>query len=185
MRRPIRRAVCAAVAFAALAAAAPAQADFQTLYDDYRIDGSIDGCEYYSSELTAGLGAIPADVREYDPGFSEALNAALEQLASGCSDESETPAEAAGGITADDGSPGPTEPRSVGLDAENGESLPGILLAMIVVLGAALAVAALLAGARYYGWDLRRRLAPLAGAARGLRYRLADRLWAVRDRFGF
>ncbi|MEK6278345.1 MAG: hypothetical protein AABM29_10075 [Actinomycetota bacterium] len=181
----IRKALLATVALGALALPASAAADFQTLYDDYRSDGQIDGCEYYSSDLTAGLGAIPADVREYDPGFAEALNAAFEQLAAGCGEQSQSPSGVSGGVTADDGSPGPNKPRSVGLGFEDTDNFPGILFAVILLLGATLAVAALLGAARFVGWDLRGQLAPLADAARILRDRLADGLWAVRDRLGF
>ena len=181
----IRKALCATVALGALALPSSAAADFQTLYDDYRSDGQIDGCEYYSSDLAAGLGAIPADVREYDPGFAEALNGALEQLAAGCGETTEPSSSATAGITADDGSPGPTRPQSIGLATNEVDTLPGVLFAVIVVLGALLAVAALLGAARFFGWDLPRRLAPVESAARGVRDRLADGLWGVRDRLGF
>jgi hypothetical protein len=180
----IRKALCAMVAFGALALPSSAGADFQTLYDDYRADGQIVGCEYYSSDLTAGLGAIPADVREYDPGFAEALNGALEQLAAGCGVQPESSSDASAGVTAGDGSPGPIRPQSVGLLTNQADTLPGILLAVIVLLGASLAVAALLGAARFFGWNLQRRLAPVGGATRGVRDRLADGLWGIRDRLG-
>jgi hypothetical protein len=163
--RTLRR-LCALGVVVALALPAPAGADFRTLYDDYSSDGQIEGCDYEPSELTSSLGEIPADVREYDPAFSEALNTALEQLAAGCESSLED-TELAGGSTAEDGSPGPSIPRAVSPEvAPDGGGLPAVLLALIAV-------------ARRYGWDLPRG-GP--GAARG---RLARGLWAVRDRLGF
>ena len=171
---------------AGLLLAPPAWADFQTLYDDYRADGSINGCAFSSGELSSGLTDIPADVREYDPGFAEAINAALEQAAIGCG---EAPAEAAAiknEITADDGSPGPAVPKGFVLQqADSGRGLPGVLIGLIVLLGIALAIAALLGVGHYYGWDMRRRLAPASGAARGAERRLADSLRSLLDRLGF
>lgn len=146
-------------ALVTLLLAAPAQADFQTLYDDYRADGVIDGCAYSSGELSSGLSDIPADVRQYDPGFPEALNAALDQVAAGCH---ATPAVAAENeVTAADGSPGPAVPPRLALQASGtGRGLPGVLVALIAVLAAALGAAAVLAVAHYYGWDLRLRRGP-------------------------
>jgi hypothetical protein len=165
--------------------AAPAWADFQTLYDDYRADGVINGCAFSSGELSGGLTDIPADVREYDPGFAAAINVALEQAAAGCGS---APAEAAAiknEITAADGSPGPAIPKGFVLPhGEGGRGLPAVLIGLIAVLGIALATAAVLGVGRYYGWDLRRRLAPASGAARGAERRLADSLRSLLDRLG-
>lgn len=161
-----------------------ARADFQTLYDDYRVDGGIDGCEYQSGDLTGALGAIPADVREYDPGFAEALNTALEQLAAGCEEESDASSEQSAGAIAADGSPGPPRPRVVQVAGEVDSSLPAVLVAVIVVLGAALAAGVLMVAVRFFGWDPGRRLAGATTPLRRLRERLADGLWALRDRLG-
>jgi hypothetical protein len=176
-----------AVLAAALMLPAPASADFQTLYDDYRADGVINGCAFSSAELSSGLGEIPADVREYDPGFSEAINAALEQSASGCG---QAPQEAARAIkneiTAADGSPGPAIPKAfVFAHPDDGRGLPAVLVGLMVLLGLALGTAALLGAAHYRGWDLRRRLAPASGAVRGVERRLAESLRSLRDRLGF
>jgi hypothetical protein len=172
------------IAAAALALPASAAADFQTLYSDYRADGVIDGCAYSSSELSSGLSDIPADVRQYDPGFAAAINAALDQVAAGCG----TAAKVAGAkdeVSAADGSPGPAVPHRLAfVAAGTGRGLPAVLVALIAILGAALAAAALLAGAHYYGWDLRSRLAPVSGAARGAERRIADRLRWLQDRLG-
>ncbi|MEK6251454.1 MAG: hypothetical protein AABM43_05845 [Actinomycetota bacterium] len=149
MRPRLLATLTIAAAAAALLLVAPAQADFQTLYDDYRADGVIDGCAYSASELGSGLTDIPADVREYDPGFTDAINAALEQIATGCGT---APAAAAtkNEVAAADGSPGPAAPHPLAVHAaETGPALPGVLAALIVVLGAALATAAVVAVRRH------------------------------------
>jgi hypothetical protein len=180
--RPLATLTIAAAA-ATLLLPAIAGADFQTLYDDYRADGAIDGCAYSSSDLSAGLSEIPADVRQYDPGFSAAINAALDQVAAGCNVAPEAPAKDE--VTAADGSPGPAVPHPLAFHAAGtGRGLPGVLVALIAVLGAALAAGAFLGAAHYYGWDLRRRVAPVSGAARGAERRLADGLRSLLDRLG-
>jgi hypothetical protein len=171
---------------ATLLLAPAAGAGFQNLYDDYSADGVIDGCAFPSSELSAGLTDIPADVREYDPGFTEAINAALEQAAGGCD---AAPAEAAAlknEIAAVDGSPGPALPEGVAVAAVDGDrGMPAVLIALIVLLAAGLAAGALLAASHFYGWDLGRRLAPVGGALRRTERRLADGLRSLLDRLGF
>ena len=144
---------------------AAAAADFQTFYDDYRADGVIDGCSQSPDELSAALGDIPADVREYDPAFADAINAALEQAATGCGT---APPEAAatirGEVISEDGSPGPAVPERAALAVpETGRDMPPVLVALSVLLAGALAVAALLAASDRYGWDLRGRLRSLRG----------------------
>lgn len=142
----------AAIAAAALLLPASAAADFQTFYDDYRADGVIDGCSQSPATLSSALNDIPADVREYDPGFAEAVNAALEQSATGCD---ETPADQPGEeqAIAADGSPGPAPPGSGPLpDGGEERELPPILVALIAVLGVALAGATFAALARRLGF---------------------------------
>jgi hypothetical protein len=173
----------AATAVAAVALLMPtwASADFQTLYDDYRTDTVIDGCAYSSGELTSGLGDIPADIREYDPGFSNAINAALEQAAAGCG-AAAPEATPKNEVFAADGSPGPAPPRPrTVVIADTDEGLPALLVALIVLGTATLAAGAALAAAHYNGWDVRRGLAPVSGAEE----RLAERLRSLRDRLGF
>jgi hypothetical protein len=173
-----------AAAAAALLLAAAAQADFQTLYDDYRADGAIDGCTYSSNDLSSGLSDIPADVRQYDPGFAAAINGALDQVAAGCNAAPAAPTK--NEVAAADGSPGPAPPPALAIDASgSGREMPGVLVALIVVLGAVLAGGALLGAAHYYGWDLRGRLAPVSGAAQGAERRLADSLRSLLNRLGF
>lgn len=182
--RPLVTLTIAAFA-AALLLPAAAQADFQTLYDDYRSDGVIDGCTHSPSELSAGLTDIPADVREYDPGFTEAINAALEQAAAGCGAAPQA-AAIKNEITAADGSPGPALPKGIAFEATgSGRGMPAVLVALIALLGAVLAVGALLGAAHYYGWDLRRHVAPVNGAARRAERRLTDSLRSLLDRLGF
>jgi hypothetical protein len=172
------------IAAVALALPASAAADFQTLYSDYRADGVINGCAYPSSDLSSGLSDIPADVRQYDPGFTAAINAALDQVAAGCGTAPQI-AGARDEVSAADGSPGPAVPHRLAfVAAGTGRGLPAVLVALIALLGGALATAALLAWAHYYGWDLRARLAPVSGAARGAERRIADSLRALQDRLG-
>jgi hypothetical protein len=134
----------------------PAQADFQTLYDQYRAHGGIDGCAFSSGELSSGLADIPADVREYDPGFAVAINAALEQAAAGCGEGPQHAAAIKNEISASDGSPGSAVPKAFALPAvDRGRGLPAALIGLIAVLALALGAAAVLGVARYYGWDVR------------------------------
>jgi hypothetical protein len=137
---------------AALLIPATAGASFQTLYNDYRADGVIDGCSYSTSDLSSGLNEIPADVREYDPAFSDALNAALEQSAAGCGAGPQQATTIRNEISAADGSPGPAPPKALNLgNPGDGRDIPAVLVALMVVLGAALGAAAALAAARRFG----------------------------------
>jgi hypothetical protein len=149
--------VLALAVLALLALPAIATADFQTLYDDYRTDGSIDGCAYSTAQLSAGLNGIPADVREYDPGFADAINAALEQAAGGCGVSPQAASSAHDQISAADGSPGPAAPNAATFrPGGESRSMPFVLGALIALLGAALAAAAILAADNHYGWGLRK-----------------------------
>ena len=60
-------------------------ANRESTYDEYRATGVVQGCDYSAEELRAALDDIPPDIRAYDPGFADALNAALEQGAAACS----------------------------------------------------------------------------------------------------
>ena len=129
-----------------------ARADFQTLFNDYRGDGNIYGCDYSESELRAGLTSIPSDVRQYDTGFADAINLALQQAATGCNVSPSQAAPTSNQITAADGSPGPGPPKSLALGHDgDGRDIPAILVAMMVALGAALGAAAALFAARHHG----------------------------------
>ena len=139
-------------ALAALLLPSLAQADFQTLFNDYRADGTIDGCNYSQSDLSAGLSSVPSDVRQYDPGFSDAINAAMEQAAAGCN-ASPQEASVANEISAADGSPGPAPPKGLALASPgDAREMPAVLIALMVALGAALGAAATWVAARRYGW---------------------------------
>jgi len=142
---------------------AGAAADFQTFYDDYRADGVIDGCAQSPAELSAALGDIPADVREYDPAFADAINAALDQAASGCGTApQESAAALKNEVISDDGSPGPATPEQAALTVpDSGRDLPLVLVALSVLLAGTLGVAALIALSERYGWDLPGRLRAL------------------------
>lgn len=129
-----------------------AQADFQTLFDDYRADGAIDGCNYSQGDLSAGLSSVPSDVRQYDPGFSDAINAAMEQAAAGCNASPSEASSIKNEISAADGSPGPAPPQSLALaDAGDGRDIPAVLIGVMVLLGAGLGAAVALLAARRYG----------------------------------
>ncbi len=104
----------------------------------------IDGCAQSPGELSAALGDIPADVREYDPAFADAINAALEQAATGCgAAPQEAGAEIENEVISGDGSPGPAPPRSAGLAVpDSGTDMPPILIALSLLLAAGLGAAA-------------------------------------------
>lgn len=169
-----------------LLAPAIARADFGTLYRDYTADSAINGCKYPASELRAGLGQIPADVRQYDPQFELALESALEQRLGGCRAAAAAPASGRGIETVADGSPGPRPLRPAPLAAvAKDDGTPAVVVAMIVLLAAVLALAAILGLAGYFGWNLDEALAPARNGSRRLAERASDRLYAVRDRLGF
>jgi hypothetical protein len=161
MRRPFLLVTLAIVGAAALLAPATASADFQTLYNDFRADNVIDGCSYSAADLSAGLNEIPADVREYDPAFSDALNAALEQSAAGCNAAPKQAASIQNEISAPDGSPGPSPPKGLALGSSgDARQIPEVLIGLMVVLGAGLGAAGALVAARRYGWGASGRSQP-------------------------
>jgi hypothetical protein len=140
-----------AVAVVAMLLPSLAQADFQTLFNDYRADGTIDGCNYSQSDLSAGLSSVPSDVRQYDPAFSDAINAAMEQAAAGCNASPSEASSIKNEISAADGSPGPAPPKGLALASPgDAREIPAVLIAVMVLLGAALGAAAALLAARRY-----------------------------------
>jgi hypothetical protein len=141
-----------AVALVAMLLPSLAQADFQTLFNDYRADGTIDGCNYSQSDLSAGLSSVPSDVRQYDPAFSDAINAALEQAAAGCNASPSEASSIKNEISAADGSPGPAPPKGLALASPgDAREIPAVLIALMVALGAALGAAAMWLAVRRYG----------------------------------
>ncbi len=144
----MRRSLILALALAVLAAAAPpahGAPRFRALYDEYRRSGLISGCAHSEAELQGALTSIPADIEAYDPGFSDALNAALEDRAAGCASPAPAPAGTGGATTASDGSPGPSAPAVPRAPAPS-PSAPSALPLQMLFLGV-LAAVALLAGA--------------------------------------
>jgi hypothetical protein len=123
---------------------AAAAADLDRLYDEYRSTGVIRGCAYSPAELRRGLAEMPVDIRAYDPGFGDALNAALEQRAACGAIAGLVKGGPAGadGSAAADGSPGPARPPPAAVtgalpagDAE-GAGLQSAGLVIAAVLGA-------------------------------------------------
>lgn len=172
MRSRALRAICAAALLAALQPAgaaarptdAPPRADFQALYDEYRNLGVVLGCSHRESDIRSALSAVPADIKAYDPGFVDALNAALEGRVTGCKNALASPlggvGVATGGtVTAGDGSPGPARPRiGAPLAAADtaGVAMPAALWGLTAVVGAGLLAAAAVALAGRRGWSPRR-----------------------------
>lgn len=153
-----------AVLIALLVAPPSASADlFDDLYEEYRTGGLINGCRYDAADLRDALAGVPPDISAYDPGFADALNAAIEQRASGCDGSAVLSLQlppAAGAVEAGDGSPGPgpAEPL-VALphpDPSSPDRRPaGILAAGLGVLACAGAALAAVAGRRRRASDQR------------------------------
>jgi hypothetical protein len=146
-----------AMAMTALVLAFPgaaAGAGFDQLFGEYRATGNVDGCAHTTADLSEVLAAVPADVKAYDPGFADALNAALERRAAGCAGVRESlsvPLDVAGTTRAGDGSPGPRAPRRLAsMSADAGA--PSDLGAIVVALGVGAAAVAIGAG---LGWRVR------------------------------
>ena len=131
-----------------------AGAGFDQLFGEYQTTGNIDGCAHTTADLSDALAAVPADVRAYDPGFADALNAALERRAAGCAGTRgslSVPLDAAGTIRAADGSPGPRAPRRLTV-ASTDSGPPSDLGAIVAALGIGAAAAAIGAA---LGWRSR------------------------------
>jgi len=73
MRRVLT--VLIAVTVLMLAVAGPAVAG---PYEDYRRDGTIDGCKYSDEDLRRTREGLPPDVLQYTPGLADQLNAGRE-----------------------------------------------------------------------------------------------------------
>jgi hypothetical protein len=146
-----------ALMLALLVTPASASADlFDDLYEEYRTTNVINGCRYDAGDLREALAGVPPDISAYDPGFTDTLNAALEQRASGCDGSAVLSLQLpppAGAIEAGDGSPGPgpAEPL-VALphpDPSSPDRRPaGVLAAGLGVLACAGAAVAAVAGRR-------------------------------------
>lgn len=142
------------------AAPASAQSGSQGIYDEYLQTGLIAGCNHTAGDLQAALTTIPADVQAYDPGFSDALNGALDRRASGCDGAVKgtfNPSGLPGTTLAADGAPGPNAGNQVTLaPLPAGEDTTGSLVLIIfgIVIGAALLTALI---ALLPGWRAQRR----------------------------
>jgi hypothetical protein len=177
----MRRSIILAVAVACLAATttpADAAPRFRALYDEYLRSGQISGCAHSEAELESALTSIPADIQAYDPAFSDALNAALEDRAAGCSAPPSPGSGGTAGATASDGSPGPP-PVTVPPAPAPAPSGPSALPLELLFLGG-LAVAGLLTAVVLSShWGRRHGSRPRAGAVRGF---LADVAFVARRR---
>jgi hypothetical protein len=177
----MRRSIILAVAVACLAAAttpAAAAPRFRALYDEYLRSGVISGCAHSEAELESALTSIPADIRAYDPAFSDALNSALEDRVAGCSGPAPEPAAGSAGVTASDGSPGPP-PVAVPKAAAPAPSGPSALPLELLFLGGLAAAALLTVVVLSSRWGRRRGRPPRPGAVRGF---LADVAFVARRR---
>ena len=135
---------------------ASAAAGFRQLYHEYRASGSIGGCGHSHEELSRALAEVPADIEAYDPEFTDALNAALEQRAVGCGGaslfEPGGSVAGAGAGRAEDGSPGPRNPRAPpdpGLaEVDSPSTSPALALGGLAALGVVLVAVAFGSGGR-------------------------------------
>jgi hypothetical protein len=146
-----------ALMLALLVTPAPAAADlFDDLYEEYRTTNVINGCRYDAADLRDALAGVPPDISAYDPGFADALNAALEQRASGCDGSAVLSLQlppAAGAVEAADGSPGPGPAEPLVALPQPDPSSPdrrpaGVLAAGLGVLACAGAALAAVGGRR-------------------------------------
>jgi len=100
----MRVALATAAAFVALAAPASAN-EFQTLYNDFKGDGTIDPCRYSSGQLQQGASQIPPDIEQYAPSFADQLAAARQRQAGGrCGAPGSSPVERAAAAAGKTGS---------------------------------------------------------------------------------
>jgi hypothetical protein len=169
---------------AALAVPAATHASVGSTYGDYSKDGTINGCDYSSSDLQIALGSVPTDVAQYDPRFKNALNNALAQRAAGCGGTA-----GAGGVAdqnkkaaaAANGSPKPpvASPAAVpASDTNLGSSdhgFPlalGVLAALVAMIIAATGLVAYARGE--WGYAGRRRFFSF----------FSDYYWGIRDTIG-
>ena len=156
-------------------AAAPAGAQLGEIYETYREQGIVNGCDHPPEELRDALASIPADIQAYDPGFGEALNAALSQRSAGC--ETETLDHVPRGVDeAVDGSAAPQSPLiAAGAPPAGEDDGSGVVaLVLALALGAGLITVIALTGPRHP----RRGRSRLGGAAVWLN----DLLFVLRQR---
>lgn len=180
-------AVCAATVALAVA---PQSAMAVPTYDDYSSDGAVGSCDYSASQLQNDINNAPSDIRQYDPGYLEALRRALNDQATGACDPSAgpNPEPVADSTSERESAAGPTGPlsppgasgRVSSIDLSDIE--PGGLPAWATTLGVfggLLAVAAALLTLLFARQGLR---TVVPGAESGSA--LSDYWWALRERLG-
>lgn len=130
--------------------ASHAEADSSEIYEEYRATARIVGCDHSVAELQEAAGSIPADILAYDPGFSEAIDLALQERLGGCLEGDEVRDEAPPPAAAD-GSPGPIPPTmaygSAPVPDPGGGGLVVVLLALAGVCTTVVACSIALASA--------------------------------------
>jgi hypothetical protein len=93
---------------------------FDDVFADYQKDGKIDPCAHSPEELQQAKGDIPNDIDQYAPDFPAALDAAMEDRASGtCGDGTGSPGGAAAPGTPGGPSTTATAPVAPGATAPN------------------------------------------------------------------
>ena len=187
-------------AVALLGALAIAPAATASVYGDYASGGSLQSCSYTPEELRNALANVPPDIQQYDPGFVDALNAALANSASGACDGGGGGAAQGGGTgqpgakshLAKDGSPKPTDASpgpaklaSAGGAADlSGDSGFPIALAVLAGLfGLMLLAATVFALTRTDAASANGTLARPVRAVGAARRAASDYFWGLRDRF--
>jgi len=173
----------------ALPGAAAAQEDFQQIFNDYKGDGTIDGCYRPDQLHNAGQG-IPPDIQQYAPGFGDALTTAGAQCGSDTpaptgpvgTDEEEVPPTVVSAGTPGPGAPQiektkavpeppapkvaaeavPTELAAPNLaTAAVASETPGALVALLVAAGIAVLLSLAWTVAWFMGWSPERLTKPL------------------------
>jgi hypothetical protein len=149
-RLPVRRLGFAAASIALALALAPAAARASAYTDVlhvYQAEGSIPPCRFSSAELAAALKGIDTYGQQYFADFTEAVQSALIQRASGaCTRGLAVNLRASGTGT-------PLAPLPPSATAATDAGIPAPILAM-AALGIALAlIAGLSSLARSFGWD--------------------------------
>ncbi len=178
---------------AVLAVPAAASADdFQTVFNDYKDNGQLDGC-YKPFQLHNAGQQIPPDVEQYAPGFGDALTAGQAGCRSGGGGQAPVEEEPAPISAGTSGPSTPAAPKKKTVKeppapkkvpepvlaklpqpnlqpATSGVSgdTPGGLIALIVAAGAALLIALAWAIAWFMGWSPERLTKPVSAAFESL-----------------
>lgn len=167
--------------------AAAAADDFQTIFQDYKADGQLNGC-YKAYQLHNAGQQIPPDIEQYAPGFGDAVAGAQ----SGCNRGGRQPAEEEPVAPISAGTPGPGTPAAAKkktvkeppapkkvpepvlaklpqphlTPATSGVSseTPGGLIVLLAAAGIALLLALAWAISWFMGWSPERLTKPLTAA---------------------